>query len=64
MPIIINILKQERDNKQIEEDRSGYLYTNAPYDLVKILSESFQVVVAKRIKDLILKTLKMFQAIT
>lgn len=50
--------------KQIEEDRSGYLYTNAPYDIVKIFNESFQVVLAKRIKDLCLKTLKMFHAIT
>ena len=30
MPMVINILKQEKEIKQIEEDRSGYLYTNAP----------------------------------
>lgn len=47
--------------KQIEEDnRYGYLYTSAPTDLIKILEESFEVVRAKKIKELILKTLKMF----
>jgi hypothetical protein len=49
---------------QIEEDRSGYLFTNAVFDLVKMFSESFQVVVAKKIKELTLKTLKMFQILT
>jgi hypothetical protein len=43
-----------------EEDNNGVLFTNAPYDIVKIFSESFQVVVAKRIKELILKNLKIF----
>jgi len=57
-------LRTEKELKQIEEDRSGFLYTNAPFDIVKIFQESFQVVVAKRIKDLILKTLKMFQIVT
>ena len=60
MPLIVNILTSEKNQKQIEEDRDGFLYTNAPYDMVKILSESFKIVVAKRIKDLILKSLKMF----
>jgi hypothetical protein len=47
--------------RQIEEDnRYGYLYTSAPTDLIKILEESFEVVRAKKIKELILKTLKMF----
>ena len=47
--------------RQIEEDnRYGYLYTTAPTDLIKILEESFEVVRAKKIKELILKTLKMF----
>jgi hypothetical protein len=59
--MVVIILKQEKDNvKQIEEDRSGYLYTNAPQDLIKMLSESFEVVLAKRIKELILKTLRMY----
>ena len=49
---------------QIEEDRSGYLFTNAVVDWVKMFSESFQVVVAKKIKELTLKTLKMFQILT
>ncbi|CDW71658.1 ph domain containing protein [Stylonychia lemnae] len=56
------IMPLEKENKQIEEDRSGFLYTNAPYDIVKIFSESFQIVVVKKIKELILKTLKMFQS--
>jgi len=60
MPMIVNILRQEKETKQIEEDRSGYLYTNAPNDLMKIFNESFEVVIAKRIKELILKTLRMF----
>ena len=47
--------------RTIEEDnRYGYLYTTAPTYLIKILEESFEVVRAKRIKELILKTLKMF----
>jgi hypothetical protein len=60
MPLIVNILRQEKETKQIEEDKSGYLFTNAPFDLMKILSESFEIVLAKRIKELILKTLRMF----
>ena len=61
MPMVINILRQERDSKQIEQDpKQGFLYTNAPFDLMKILGESFEVVLAKRIKELILKTLRMF----
>ena len=48
----------------VEEDHQGALFTNAPYDIVKIFSESFQVVVAKKIKELILKVLKVFQVIT
>ena len=60
MPMVVNILRQERETRHIEEDRSGYLYTNAPFDLQKILTESFEVVLAKRIKELILKTLRMF----
>lgn len=63
MPLVVNVLKQEKESKQIEEDRSGYLYTNAPFDLMKILGESFEIVLAKRIKELILKTLRMFYQI-
>ena len=48
----------------IEKDGSGYLYTNAPLDILKIFNESFQVVVSKKIKELILKVLKIFQLIT
>lgn len=48
----------------IEEDSDGHLYTNAPYDIIKLLHESFQVVVAKKIKELILKVLKVFQLMT
>lgn len=44
----------------IEEDHSGYLFTNAPYDIIKVFNESFIVVVAKKIKELILKVLKIF----
>lgn len=61
MPVVVNILKQEKEMNNIEEDTSyGYLYTSAPSDLIKILADSFEVVLSKRIKDLILKTLKMF----
>ena len=64
MPVIVNILKQEKEMKNIEEDTSyGYLYTTAPTDLIKILTDSFEVVRAKRIKELILKTLKMYYSL-
>lgn len=59
-PVVVNILKHEKDNREIEEDRAGWLYTNAPQDLVKMLSESFEVVLAKRAKELVLRTLRMF----
>lgn len=59
-PVVLNILRHERGNKEIEEDSSGYLYTNAPQDLAQMLRESFEVVLAKRVKELILKTLRLF----
>lgn len=60
-PLVVNILRQEREVTQVETDpKQGFLYTNAPFDLIKMFSESFEVVLAKRIKELILKTLRMF----
>jgi len=39
------------------------LGTNAPNDLVQILTESFQIVIAKKIPELTLKVLKVFTQI-
>ena len=69
MPMIISILKQERyDPKrsdQLDEDpRSGYLITNSPTDLLKLFEQTFELVLAKKIKSLILKTLKLFSTLT
>jgi len=36
------------------------LCTRAPNDLVQILTEAFQIVLAKKIKELTLKVLKVF----
>lgn len=36
------------------------LITNSPNDLVQILTEAFQIVIAKKIKELTLKVLKVF----
>ena len=61
IPLILNILKSEAsDNCEIDEDHKGYVFTTAPYDLVKLFNEAFQVVRVKKIKDLMLKMLKVY----
>jgi hypothetical protein len=60
MPMIINVLKSEKDTNAVEEDNDGYLFTNAPFNMLKIFSESFQIVTAKKIKELALRVLRVF----
>jgi hypothetical protein len=62
-PLVAKIIQQERFNKP-EVDENGLLSTNAPYDLFKILSESFDLVVGKEMKKLILKALEIYYQIT
>ena len=63
--MILNILKSEAsDDVQLDEDHKGYVFTTAPYDLVKLFNEAFQVVRVKKIKELMLKMLQVYQDIT
>ena len=55
------MLSQDVDHaNSIIEAPDGVLSTNSPTDLIQILTESFQIVVAKKIKELVLKVLKVF----
>jgi hypothetical protein len=63
LPLLVGILKTEKDEEAVEEDGYGFLFTNAPFDLVKILSDSFQIVLSKRIKELCLRVLRVYQQI-
>jgi len=51
------------DKEAVDVDHEGHLFTNAPYDIMKVFSESFQVVVSKKIKHLALRVLRVFQQI-
>ena len=65
IPMILNILKQEANpNVEIETDRSDYVFTSAPRDLIKLFDEAFQVVRVKKIKELMLKMLHTYETIT
>ena len=52
-------MSERKCRPEVHDD--GAIYTNAPFDLFKIYSDIFDVVKAKRLKDLILKTLTIIQ---
>ena len=67
--MIINILRSEGDYilakdgepvNELDEDHKGYVFTTAPYDLIKLFNEAFKVVKVKKIKELMLKMLKVY----
>lgn len=61
---MINILAQEVDiENAVVESGDALLATNAPKDLTTLLSECFQIVLAKKIKELTVKVLKVFTTI-
>ena len=59
---MINILKEELDQQKAVTGENC-LKTNAPSDITTYFSDFFQVVTAKKNKDLILKVLKTFTQI-
>ena len=65
--LVINILRQEKEanaNDEIEYDRNGTCFTSSPRDLIKLFDEAFQVVRVKKIKELMLKMLHVYETIT
>ena len=63
--MVINILRQEADPAvETEVDRNGSYFTSAPRDLIKLFDEAFQVVRVKKIKELMLKMLHVYETIT
>ena len=67
-PLILNILNIESQIGQgeieIEEDYTGKVSTNAPDGLLKLFSEAFEIVRVKKIKELVLMMLEIYQGIT
>lgn len=60
-PKVVIILKQEMDiSKCVQTGADNILFTNSPTDLTTILNEAFQIVLAKKIKDLTLKVLRVY----
>ena len=47
-------------NKCVQTGADNILYTNSPTDLTTILNEAFQIVLAKKIKDLTMKVLRVY----
>ena len=65
--LVINILRQEKEaneNEAIEYDRNGSCFTSSPRDLIKLFDEAFQVVRVKKIKELMLNMLHVYETIT
>ena len=61
----INVLKQESiPGVELEIDRNGCFTTSAPRDLIKLFDEAFQVVRVKKIQELMLKMLHIYEKIT
>ena len=64
LPIVVRILSREVDvQNAVVEGGDGMLATNAPKDLTTLMSEFFQIVLAKKIKELTVKVLKVFTTI-
>ena len=62
---MLNILENESDPKKcIEKDYEGKMTTNMPASLMELFSEAFQVVQAKKIKNLMLKMLSVYKDMT
>ena len=67
VPLILNILKSEAGSTLSTDDYENYdgcIFTSAPRDLIKLFDEAFQVVRVKKIKELMLKMLHVYQDIT
>jgi len=61
MPLIFTIIKQEsKVEGQVESNYEGMVYTGVPTYLMKLFSEAFEVVRIKKIKELMLKMLKLY----
>ena len=60
VPLMVGILKSEKEQEAVEEDGHGVLFTNAPYDMVKILEMSFEIVLTEGIKELSLRVVRIF----
>ena len=65
IPMILSILRQEANKDvEIELDKDGKYFTSAPSNLIKLFDEAFQVVRVKKIRELMLKMLHVYETIT
>lgn len=66
MPLLFTVLKQEATMKGVDDNTNykGKVFTEFPTMLMKLFSEAFEVVRIKKIKELMLKMLKLYQDMT
>jgi hypothetical protein len=65
LPLCFTVLKQESSIVgQVEADFKGKVFTSFPTRLMKLFSEAFAVVRIKKIKELMLKMLKLYYDMT
>jgi hypothetical protein len=50
-PVVTKVLLNEK-NAEVEEDQKGQLVTNTPSDIFKIFNDAFELILAKKIKEL------------